>query len=60
MALSFEMHRLTWFKTKWKKTLASPEPFCMMNIGETNLPSRQETTQETVVTDIAFIIPSTP
>ena len=41
MALYFEMRQLPWFKAKWKKNLANPEPFCVMNIGETDLLSHQ-------------------
>ena len=41
MVLYFEMHLLPWFKAKWKKALANLEPFCAMDIGETDLPSYQ-------------------
>ena len=58
MELYFEIHQLPWFKAKWKKTLANPQPFSVANIGETDLLSRQYTTQEIVVTNIV-LIPST-
>ena len=37
MALYLEMHQLPWFKAKWKKTSANPQPFSAANIGEIDL-----------------------
>ena len=36
-----KMHRLPWFKAKWKKTLANRNPLVRASIDETDLLSHQ-------------------